>query len=117
MENPTMAESLILSLLGVSVVFVALSVLIVIIKLISKAAGALDGSGASVVNSAAAAPVRVEIVPAVKPGMIPAKGSLGDVALYDTDDKTAAMIMAIVADELKAPLNELRFVSIKPKAD
>ena len=33
--------------------------------------------------------------------------------LYDTDPRTAAMLMAIVADELKAPLNELRFLSIR----
>ena len=42
-----------------------------------------------------------------------ADGSLGDVKLYDVDDATAAMIMAIVADQLDAPLNELRFKSIK----
>ena len=37
----------------------------------------------------------------------------GDVKLYDTDPRDAAMIMAIVADKLQKPLNELRFVSIK----
>lgn len=33
--------------------------------------------------------------------------------LHKVDDKTAAMIMAVVADETKIPLNELRFISIK----
>lgn len=33
--------------------------------------------------------------------------------LYDVPDKEAAMIMAIVADKMKKPLNELRFISIK----
>ena len=33
--------------------------------------------------------------------------------IYDTDPRDAAMIMAIVADKLQKPLNELRFVSIK----
>ena len=51
--------------------------------------------------------------PAIPAGMKPADGSLGDVKLYDVDDATAAMIMAIVADQLDAPLNELRFKSIK----
>ena len=32
---------------------------------------------------------------------------------YGTDPRTAAMLMAIVADELQAPLNELRFISIR----
>ena len=40
--------------------------------------------------------------------------------LYNTDPRDAAMIMAIVADELQKPLNELRFISIReitPKKD
>ncbi len=42
-----------------------------------------------------------------------APGSAGDVKLYDTDPRDAAMIMAIVANKLGKPLNELRFRSIK----
>lgn len=44
-----------------------------------------------------------------------AKGSSGAVNITTVPPKTAAMLMAIVADELKAPLNELRFISIKEK--
>ena len=52
--------------------------------------------------------------PAPAPGrQAPAPGSLGECELFRVDDKTAAMLMAIVADELKAPLNELRFIAIK----
>ena len=42
-----------------------------------------------------------------------APGSVGDVKLYDVPDRDAAMIMAIVARQLNAPLNELRFLSIR----
>ena len=42
-----------------------------------------------------------------------APGSAGKLKLYDTPPKTAAMIMAIVADKMGKPLNELRFISIK----
>ena len=42
-----------------------------------------------------------------------APGAAGELKLYDTDPKDAAMIMAIVADSLGKPLNELRFLSIK----
>ena len=42
-----------------------------------------------------------------------APGSAGEVKLYDTPPAVAAMLMAIVADELKTPLNELRFISIR----
>ena len=47
----------------------------------------------------------------------PAKGSCGELKLVNTDERTAAMIMAIVADQTKTPLNELRFVSIEKKQE
>ena len=42
-----------------------------------------------------------------------APGTAGKLKLHDVDPKTAAMVMAIVADKLGKPLNELRFISIK----
>ncbi|MBR0141389.1 MAG: OadG family protein [Ruminococcus sp.] len=42
-----------------------------------------------------------------------APGSAGHVKLYNVPDKEAAMIMAIVADKMQKPLNELHFISIK----
>ena len=42
-----------------------------------------------------------------------APGSAGQLKLYNVEPKTAAMIMAIVADKIGKPLNELRFLSIK----
>ena len=42
-----------------------------------------------------------------------APGSAGQIKLHDVQPKTAAMLMAIVADKLGKPLNELRFISIK----
>jgi ABC-type microcin C transport system permease subunit YejB len=42
-----------------------------------------------------------------------APGSAGQVKLHDGEPKTAAMLMAIVADKTGKPLNELRFISIK----
>lgn len=44
-----------------------------------------------------------------------ARGSAGSINITTVPPKTAAMLMAIVADEMKAPLNELRFISIKEK--
>ncbi len=53
--------------------------------------------------------------PAEKPvTVIPmAPGSAGNLKLYNVEPKTAAMIIAIVADKMGKPLNELRFISIK----
>ncbi len=42
-----------------------------------------------------------------------ANGTCGELTLINTDEKDAAMIMAIVADSTGTPLNELRFKSIK----
>ncbi|MGM9615608.1 MAG: OadG family protein [Oscillospiraceae bacterium] len=94
-------EALIYSLLGICVVFFALILLMVIIKLMT----AFSGEKKQPAPAAAA--------PAAAPEAKTAPGSAGDVKLYDTDPRTAAMLMAIVADELKAPLNELRFISIR----
>ena len=80
---------------------VGLLVLVVIIAVIRKA----------IANKKAAAVV-VEV--AQEPAPLPtAPGSAGGVKIYDVEPKTAAMVMAIVADKLQKPLNELRFISIK----
>ena len=42
-----------------------------------------------------------------------APGAAGQIKLYNVEPKTAAMIMAIVADKMGKPINELRFISIK----
>ncbi len=42
-----------------------------------------------------------------------APGSAGQVKTYNVPPKTCAMLMAIVADKMGKPLNELRFISIK----
>ena len=47
------------------------------------------------------------MAPAVAPG------TAGQLKLYNVDPKTAAMLMAIVANKMGKPINELRFLSIK----
>ena len=51
------------------------------------------------------------------PAKAAAPGSAGEIKLHDVPDKTAAMLMAIVADKLGKPLNELRFISIREIKD
>ena len=64
---------------------------------------------------AAAAPAEpicaAPAVPVPEPKKAP--GSAGKLKLHDVEPKTAAMLMAIVADKLGKPINELRFISIK----
>lgn len=59
-----------------------------------------------IITDSAAAAVKI-----VEPVL--AKGSCGDIKLYNVPEHTAAMLMAVVADKLKTPLNQLRFKSIK----
>ena len=62
-----------------------------------------------------AANMAISAAPAEKPVTeVPkAPGSAGQLKLHNVEPKTAAMLMAIVADKTGKPLNELRFISIK----
>ena len=100
-------ESFIDAALGYLVVFIGLVLLMVVVIIVGKIMVAKMKKPA---EAAEAAPA-VEAAPAKN--LPAAPGSAGEVKLYDTDPADAAMIMAIVADKLQKPLNELRFVSIK----
>ena len=68
----------------------------------------------AIVPSAPAAPVAAAPVAAAPAAEAPkAPGTAGQLKLHDVEPKTAAMLMAIVADKMGKPLNELRFISIK----
>lgn len=54
-----------------------------------------------------------EAAPAPAVGKDLAPGTGGEFKLHGVPPEIAAMAMAIVADELKTPVNELRFISIK----
>lgn len=100
--NIHFGESLWLSLIGIAIVFAVLCVLSLFIWILSTVVRAVE--------KPTPAPLPVEPPPET---LVPAPDSAGDVKLYDVDDETAAMLMAIVADELKLPLNELQFRSIR----
>ena len=103
MENIGILDAGIVALLGYAVVFFGIILLMVVIMLIGKIFTAQEK------KTVAPAPA-----PAVEPAPAPtAPGSAGELKLHDVEPKTAAMLMAIVADKLGKPLNELRFISIK----
>lgn len=106
MVNISLSTAAITGLLGYVVVFVGLILLMLVIMLMSKMFIARA-------NAAKAEPAAVEAAPAAAPAKPEAPGTAGELKLYDTDPKDAAMIMAIVADTLGKPLNQLRFISIK----
>ena len=101
-------NNLLYAILGYLVVFIGLSLLMIVIVIVGK----IMVAKLKAAKAPAEAPAPVAAAPAVK-ALPAAPGTAGEVKIYDTDPKDAAMIMAIVADKLQKPLNELRFVSIK----
>ena len=112
MENIGILDAGIVALLGYAVVFFGLILLMIVVIIIGKVFVAMDNKKKDVKPAVAAAPVAAPApVAAAEP--VAAPGTAGQLKLYDTPPKTAAMIMAIVADKMGKPLNELRFISIK----
>ena len=125
-------NALLYSLVGILTVFFALILLMCIIKIMTavgdraeqnaaakaeaktgKAAGKAGTADSAAAGSGAASQSGTASAVGAAPAGPLAPGSAGEVKLYDTPPAVAAMLMAIVADELKTPLNELRFISIR----
>lgn len=102
--NISFGDAALTALLGYLVVFFGLVLLMVVVIIMGKI----------MVNRANKAKAAVPASPAAPAPEAPAApGSAGELKLYDTDPRDAAMIMAIVADTLGKPINQLRFISIK----
>ena len=99
----TIPQGLLLALVGFGIVLLVLIVLMGFIYLMSYVVNKLEFSKKGEKSSEKTAEAPVALAP----------GSSGDIKLHNVDERTAAMLMAIIADELKTPLNELRFISIK----
>lgn len=107
-------DAAIVALLGYAVVFFGLILLMIVIVLMGKY---FIAQGKKAAEKAATASAAVAAVPVTMPEKVQdgpvAPGAAGQLKLYDVPPKTAAMLMAIVADKMGKPLNELRFISIK----
>lgn len=104
MNEISILDSLIASFIGIALVFAVLAILIVAIKLMSAIVKKLESKKSSPSSDASCEE---------QSGVRLAKGSCGGIKLYDVPDRTAAMIMAITADKLDLPLNQIRFISIR----
>ena len=115
LDNIGIVDAAIVAVLGYAVVFFGLILLMCVIIIMGKVFTAKDKKAA---EKAAAAKEVLATVPVAAPAAAPAApvlapGTAGQLKLHDVEPKTAAMIMAIVADTMGKPLNELRFISIK----
>ena len=92
------------ALIGFAIVFVGLIFLMLVIWIMSKIVKAVQKKST---NSAGTAAYTTEKT------AVPAPGSAGEVTLSNVTERDAAMIMAIVADKMQKPLNQLRFILIR----
>ena len=98
-------NSSVVAVLGYTMIFFGLILLMTVIIALGKlfAGKKKKAAEAELVATPVAAPVQAPTAP----------GAAGQLKLYNVEPKTAAMLMAIVANKMGKPLNELRFISIK----
>ena len=102
-------DTAVVAVLGYAMVFFGLILLMVVVMIMGKAFTA-SANKKKTAKAAEPAPAPIVAAPA-EPQLAP--GTAGELKLHDVNPKTAAMLMAIVADKMGKPLNELRFISIK----
>ena len=110
--NLGVGPAAVMALLGYAVVFFGIVLLMVVVTIMGKIfiAKAAKAEAVKTTPAAAPAPVAAPAAPVEAPV---APGTAGQLKTYDVPPKTCAMLMAIVADKMGKPLNELRFISIK----
>ncbi|MDD6807977.1 MAG: OadG family transporter subunit [Oscillospiraceae bacterium] len=100
------SDVLITAVVGILVVFIVLVLLMCSIKIMALIFDKMDKHG----KNTEASPIDGAVAVSTQPSAL---GSCGELVLKNVSDRDAAMIMAIVADKLETPINELRFISIK----
>ena len=110
-----MGEAAVLALLGYAVVFFGIVLLMAVVMAMGRVFIARDKKAAAIKEAAHAAAQAAAAAAAAAPAAPKpvAPGTAGELKLHDVEPRTAAMLMAIVADKMGKPLNELRFISIK----
>lgn len=108
----TELQSLELAGVGIAITIAVLAFLMGFIYLLAFIIRKIEASGFSLASLIKKKKVAEE-VSSCKTLPEKASGSAGEVALNDVPPATAAMLMAIVADEMQTPINELKFISIK----
>ena len=105
-------DATISAVLGYGVVFVGLAILLAVIVIMGKVMTAKKAP-AKQTAPAGNTPGNVKAPTVQKLDGPFAPGSAGEMKLHGVPERDAAMAMAIVADKLGKPINELRFKSIK----
>ena len=104
-------DALMVSGAGFAVVFLELALLAVLVFLLSKGVRFFLQRAENRRGAAGSKILNVEPMPPVSAGF-PEK-SQGQLDLIETDEPTAAVIMAIISNKTQIPLNRLRFIKIR----
>ncbi len=105
-------DAVLTAVLGYGVVFLGLVLLMAVVVIMGKIMTARKAP-AKQTGPAGNTPGNVKSPTVQKLDGPFAPGSAGELKLHDVSERDAAMVMAIVADKLGKPINELRFKSIK----
>jgi len=108
MVHMSVPESFIVGLICLFIVFLVLAALFILVRILSAM---FQGAGRKKPEVPEAIPAAETAV--AKVGVETVQATSGELKLLNVDEKTAAMIMAIVSDESQIPLSELSFKSIK----
>lgn len=102
----SISDSILVSLFGISIVFIVLIALSWLIKIQSVLFGTIASKNKKTIKKTEdrQKPMTTENIIEVANGQL---------SIIDVDEKTAALVMAIVSDELQVPLSELQFKYIK----
>ncbi|HHY81737.1 MAG TPA: OadG family protein [Clostridiales bacterium] len=100
-------DSILVSIFSMALVFLVLASLYALIQIFAKLVGIFKHEAALPVN------VPAEQAEVLDEGAKGPEVSAGELRLKGVDEKTAAMIMAIISHESGIPLSELQFKSIK----
>lgn len=110
------ADSLLLSVIGIAIAFIGLVLLMIIIYFISRFSGA-DKMPVPAAATGAVYEQPQPPVPADDEAYSSALNTEGRIELTNVPDRTAAMLMAIVAAERKTQPSQLRFISARKLED
>lgn len=111
-------DALLLAVIAIAIIMAMLACLMLVIKAMPIVIKYLEKAVEEVKKAISKNKVAESTTPAIEAPVAVApkalaNGSCGEICLYNVEPRTAAMIMAIVANEMETPINELRFKSIK----
>ena len=98
----------IVAVLGYVIVFFGLILLMAVVIGLGQIFVAQEKKTKAALAASTSAPAAAPVAPQPT-----APGAAGQLKLHNVEPKTAALLMAIVANKLQKPLNELRFLSIR----